>query len=687
VGISLQNGWHLLAPKAGPSTLGHGLRMTTKLHALGDPLTRPERLLDVVFVHGAGGDWKKSWGLQRMQEGGEADSMVHWLLAEPDLAGIGVWSLEHESDKSWLGRQGSLGRKELAKKVLAELINSQLIDPAPPRRPICWVAHSEGGNLLKQLLYYCQLQRDGDLGRSHFAAAILGATTSIYFIDTPHRGSWLARLPIPVLRDRVRRELRPGDPELDELHGWYVDTLDKQIQSFNFHQCGERFKVVGTASALLDRAECNFAIDRHHNKIAKPLHKDDEPYRQIKDHLVRIRREHQTTVESQSPVPSVPLRLKRNGHGDALERLLCFAVPELGAFDPAMANRQGKRFRLLFWLTKADGLPEALDQAWIEGLTSEALIAEIARVYAEQLNEDPSGRLLLALFLPFDLLASDGLSGFVEDLSLRTCQHLPNCTGVPMLLGCSSRWPVGCSAHPQLGMTRHSFRVASQRLVGRLFQDPGPEAASLRDLNWLTIAADSPLPSQAPTGQPMARPAAIASILEAAALVQEPSAAAGRDEGLGDADEAPDPLAERDAVYLSESPDGDRDPTGQRVLEQLLMRGIPLIWRANPQALDGRAQPLEGMQCCHPLDAILAWDGLLFLDRFYSYRLDPASEADRSNHPLRHFIRRSTLFWEDHRHIPTIHPIPTNPSDAQPLQGVAPESATPFHTPFRASPP
>jgi hypothetical protein len=668
----------------------------TQLHRIPpDPLNRPERLLDVVFVHGAGGDYLNSWGLRRQQEGGEADSMLHWLLGDADLSGLGVWSLQHESDKFWTGQQGSLTRKELAQNVLAELMRSPLLDPASPqspRRPICWVAHSEGGNVVKQLLYVCQLECAGDLNRAKpaAAAAILEATKAVYFIDTPHRGSWVAgrlgRL-IPGLRQRVHRELREADDELRDLHAWYVRTMVQRMQNLNFRQGKEFFSVVGTASAELEGV-IPVAISRDHNRIAKPENRDDSPYREIKDDLLRIHQECRATAQLQAPVPSVPLRVQRVGCGDAHEplRLLCFVVPELGAFDPAMASRQGKQFRLMFWLTEADGLPKALDQAWIEGLRGDQLTAEIGRVYAEQLNDSPSGRLLLALFLPFDLLASDRLEGFVDALRLHTCEQLPHCTGVPVVLGCSSRWPVGCSAHPRLGMTRHSLRRASERVVRTLFQDPGPQAANLGCLDWLMITAGSPSPSSAPlAGRPIAKPAAIASILAAEALGQgQSSAAAGRDGGPGDADEAPDPLADCVAVYLSESAERDRGSGGQGVLEPLLLRGIPLIWRANPLACEARAQPVEGGHGSDPMDSILAWDGLSFLDHFYRYRLDPASPADQTHGSIRAFIRHSTLFWEDHRHIPT---EPSDPPEAPARQGAAIASANPFYIPFQASPP
>jgi hypothetical protein len=48
-----------------------------------------ERQLDVVFVHGLGGNWQGTWG-NRAEEG---NSWPHWLAAEPELS-IGVGSCQ-----------------------------------------------------------------------------------------------------------------------------------------------------------------------------------------------------------------------------------------------------------------------------------------------------------------------------------------------------------------------------------------------------------------------------------------------------------------------------------------------------------------------------------------------------------------------------------------------------------------
>ena len=628
----------------------------TRLHPIGDTLSR-NRLLDVVFVHGAGGHYLNSWG-----------SMLDWLLSDQNLADIGVWSLEHESDKFWSDGKGSLVRSELVRNLLQEVKqvpHFRDVSLSMPPRPICWVAHSEGGNVVKQFLQHCQLERSGNLQRANVAATILDSTRSAYFIDTPHRGSWVAGLPFPGIRRRVR-ELREAEPKLIELDMWYVENCDGRVRSLNFYQAGERFKVVGTASVQLERAE-NIAVDRDHNQIAKPVDKNTSPYLQINRDL----REICTDVRRSSlPVPVAPLRLERGIPVLAKEpvRLLCFVERQLGAFHPdAFGRPQAEQFQVKFWLSQGDGLPARLEQTWIEGLAGDQLANSIACVYTDQLNESPEGRLLLALFLPHKDLVADGLPEFLQQLRSCAKKSLPNSTGIPLLLACSSRWPVGSSAHPTLSRTRAHLRKASDQLIRTLFPEPSQGAASMGCLNWLMIKASPADTPQASTQSLW--PNAFSSVVDGKEVFRSQGGLAGSSED----DDVIDPLANRNAVYLRAVLGSAQSQSDPNPIDHLLMRGIPLIWCEKPQPFGGGQEQAAGMHSSHPMDSILAWDGLTFLAYFYRYQHEKAAEEDKPNLSLRRFIRDGIIFWEDHRHIPTEPSLSTNAASA-PL--------SPFQAPF-----
>lgn len=114
--------------------------------------------------------------------------MLYWLLEDPDLPRIGVWSLEHESDKTLWGAQGSMKRAELLPGILEKMRTEMFSDRASPAampRQLCWIAHSEGGNVVKAFLQHCQLQRSGNSRRSQVAHSILEATQAVYSLTPP----------------------------------------------------------------------------------------------------------------------------------------------------------------------------------------------------------------------------------------------------------------------------------------------------------------------------------------------------------------------------------------------------------------------------------------------------------------------------------------------------------------------
>lgn len=650
----------------------------TRLIPVADTLERSNRLLDVVFVHGAGGKPFLSWGQLRNKHGGERDSMLYWLLDEPDLQpAMGVWTLEHSSDKTWGGSQGSMGRDEVAEPILAammESIGGPALSLAESARCLCWIGHSEGGNVVKQFLRYCQEQRDGQLPRAKSAARVYDATKFIYFLDTPHQGTWIATKisNIPVVgkfvpRRRVR-ELRDDDPALRNLHRWYLDILAKRVRSYNFHQTDERFKAVNTASAILPGAEFNFPIDADHNRLAKPESKSDSPYKEIKASLAQLYVDLQS---SQNPVPTAPLPLNHVRFAQEPLRLLIFVEPELEEWDPSEAR--GRRYRLRLWLTQGNGLPTHLDQAMQEQVSEDQLAPRISEVYTNQLNshdDDTDVRLLLNLFLPLPMLVAAELPKFLADLSCCARGRQQACDGIPVLLACSSRWPVGAAYH-ELQNTRAALREASQRLVRTLYE-PKANPPSLASLSWLRLES-APPPGLDPhlSSGAQNQPKGLSSVEPVASVAQPPA-------------KATDPLVDCDAVYLADWPQAAETCAElPQAIERLVSEGIPLIWRAGPGALQGHGQRRSGAEAPHPMDEILDWDGLTLLGWFYRYCSKRPGRHDEQKLVIRNFIRQGIIYWEDHRHVPTVPTVPSSAfSEASQPGAGPPASPLPMTVPF-----
>jgi pimeloyl-ACP methyl ester carboxylesterase len=124
-------------------------------------------VLDVVFLHGLGGDARRTW------DAGEA-FWPGWL--GEDVLGIAVWSVGYAASPSgWLGR--AMPIQDRAVNVLARLRNEGIGD-----RPLIFVTHSMGGLLANRC--YC----------THRAARRTLRS------PPPHGAwcSWPPRIPVPI---------------------------------------------------------------------------------------------------------------------------------------------------------------------------------------------------------------------------------------------------------------------------------------------------------------------------------------------------------------------------------------------------------------------------------------------------------------------------------------------------------
>ena len=129
----------------------------------------PERICDVVFVHGARKGPIRSW---QARGAGPEDSFPYWL--GQDLPSVGVWSLAYES--RFFVFQGQ--RMPLLDQALSALGDLEV--DGFGERPIVFVAHSVGGLVVKQLLLHA---RDSQQPKW---TNILEHTKGVAFLSTPH---------------------------------------------------------------------------------------------------------------------------------------------------------------------------------------------------------------------------------------------------------------------------------------------------------------------------------------------------------------------------------------------------------------------------------------------------------------------------------------------------------------------
>lgn len=200
-----------------------------------------ERIGDVVFVHGLGGDARGTWHPQGKRDG-DNDFWPAWL--GQDLPNVGIWTLQYEvAPFAWKGTTMPL--VDRATNILTLL---EVHDFGP--RPIVFITHSLGGLLVKQMLRHAR-----ELGSPEWKD-IAQQVRGIVFLSTPHSGAdlanWVNYLGT-ILRASVSvDELRANDPSLRELNIWFRNNfqlLGISVQVYCEKQKTQGILVVDETSA------------------------------------------------------------------------------------------------------------------------------------------------------------------------------------------------------------------------------------------------------------------------------------------------------------------------------------------------------------------------------------------------------------------------------------------------------
>lgn len=172
-----------------------------------------EPRVNVVFVHGLGGDAAGTW----QRDGDAATFWPAWL--SQDTPGLTAWTLAYDAPPTrWFsGAKTAMALQDRAGNVLEYL----LAQPALRGCPLVFVCHSLGGLVVKQVIRTAGDRR----AYSTEAAAFLDTVRGVVFIATPHTGSTHA-----TLMDWLRSIARPSPSTLDlvknnanlrNLNVWY----------------------------------------------------------------------------------------------------------------------------------------------------------------------------------------------------------------------------------------------------------------------------------------------------------------------------------------------------------------------------------------------------------------------------------------------------------------------------------
>jgi hypothetical protein len=232
--------------------------------------------VDVIFVHGLGGDHRCTWQVDERA----TTFWPSWL--DEDLAEVTVYSLDFKASPSaWLG--SSMPLNDRAVNILALLEAEGL-----GTRPLIFVVHSLGGLVIKQML-----RSADDYGEPSWKR-LAEQTRGIVFLATPHAGARLAtymgalgrifRLNVTV------SELEANVGLLRDLNLWYRNNADRlkiRTRVFFETQNTHSVRIVDEASADPGIAGVvPYPVDADHFTICKPANRGSLIYKSTRKFII-----------------------------------------------------------------------------------------------------------------------------------------------------------------------------------------------------------------------------------------------------------------------------------------------------------------------------------------------------------------------------------------------------------------
>jgi pimeloyl-ACP methyl ester carboxylesterase len=273
-------------------------------------LGRSHGLLDVVFLHGLGGDARTTWS---------SSGWPGWLgwLGE-DIPEITIWTVDYEGAPSkWWRRSSALPIVDRATNLSAVLENSGI-----GQRPVCFVVHSMGGLVLKEMLL--------DSNETPLKLNLARATRAVVFLSTPHSGSHLA-----TFADRFRKvyrgspaivDLRRDNAHLRKSSNRYRDwAASSPVQHLVFFETAlvNGFLVVDQSSSDPGLTGVRpIPVDANHTEICKLDSRENVVYGQIRNLIRATLKQDVVEVNAQSEAERKTLSFPNSDSNSASPALL-----------------------------------------------------------------------------------------------------------------------------------------------------------------------------------------------------------------------------------------------------------------------------------------------------------------------------------------------------------------------------
>lgn len=243
-----------------------------------------ERRADIVFVHGLGGDGRRTW--HPLERKDDNNFWPMWL--GEDFKDCGIWSINYEVEPTkWSG--SSMFLIDRATNIVDLLDVNKL-----GTRPIIFITHSMGGLVIKQMLCNATYSNDSSWKR------IVEQTQGIVFLSTPHSGSNIAnwfKYIGGILGANVNiEELESNKPDLINLNAQYCnhERLNK-IPVLVYYEGQETKLTFFIKAIVVDKKSANpggnineikfVQLDEDHISISKPNSKGHQLYKGVKNFI------------------------------------------------------------------------------------------------------------------------------------------------------------------------------------------------------------------------------------------------------------------------------------------------------------------------------------------------------------------------------------------------------------------
>lgn len=291
--------------------------------------------LDVVFLHGLDGDAVRTWSQRRTET-----FWPEWL--GQDFDDVAVWTVNYDAWSSgWRGR--SMPLQDRAVNLMTQMQNFGIGE-----RPLCFVAHSMGGVLVKEILL-----RAAE-GRTEFTS-FATRTRGVVFLATPHTGSGLAAavdaLGLLYRGTAAVEDLKRNEPHLRHLNDRYRNWVaEAGIHNLVFFEtrATRKVRVVNESSANPGLAGVTpVPVDADHVDICKLSDRGTIVYGRVRRFVAQLRVP-PGPVGDEPPTTASSVRTHRtilvldaqwlvddrlDGSGTEARRVLCQVLPD--AFEQA----------------------------------------------------------------------------------------------------------------------------------------------------------------------------------------------------------------------------------------------------------------------------------------------------------------------------------------------------------------